>query len=604
MKRSSSAEPSNEHSSEHEHRKTIIDSNYHLEKSQLTAAIEEIHRNDSKYCENANDQFHDRNVKRKAMSDSSIQDEIQCAVKKYRDKKKINECHEPNLNARNEETITANNDDKCHFSHSDKESAVSKKLYGFSSSSNMINEQAITPSEENVDKEMQSTESCQAEDIKNSPAAHRLVCNLGTRDLPNNHEQNSNSPKESFSKEVSKEEEHTNTQSVNVDYSSTAPQPCERNDGLNLPIMSSMVPYPNILTPLQLLGMPPGLQSIHPMPYSLHPFQHSVHPALPLSFLPFVGPQIHDYSATYHASAINNEIAQRIGHLIASNPLLGQSLLLPMINTIPGVSPNMAIPFGLPYGSIYHPPWPNVMPVSSFPMTANLNRNQDPNTMQTLQTNQAAPETENTMLSHHRATSEIQDGTNASCAGNSDGDMENISQHPSALSTCYTLEAIGPEVPESLPVILALPEDETKLSSFQYLLRQQIEFFKATENDIVTHARGRNKPIMLDQVGIRCKHCATCPLGERKKGAVYFPFTLLGVYQASQNMASSHFIQGNCTAIPSEITSKLLENISSKSVVGSGKEFWAKSGCILGLVDTEQGIRFIRDLVTDTKDSE
>jgi hypothetical protein len=78
----------------------------------------------------------------------------------------------------------------------------------------------------------------------------------------------------------------------------------------------------------------------------------------------------------------------------------------------------------------------------------------------------------------------------------------------------------------------------------------------------------------------------------------------LGIYQAAQNMASSHFIQGNCDAIPSETRSKLIKSISSKLIVGSGKEFWASSGRNLGLVDTEQGIRFIRDLVTDVKDSE
>jgi hypothetical protein len=42
---------------------------------------------------------------------------------------------------------------------------------------------------------------------------------------------------------------------------------------------------------------------------------------------------------------------------------------------------------------------------------------------------------------------------------------------------------------------------------------------------------------------------------------------------------------------------KFEEVLTSKSTVGSGKQYWAKAAGRLGLLDTEQGIRFIRDVI-------
>lgn len=150
--------------------------------------------------------------------------------------------------------------------------------------------------------------------------------------------------------------------------------------------------------------------------------------------------------------------------------------------------------------------------------------------------------------------------------------------------------------PSSLPVILARPEDGFKLSSHQVFLRHQIEVFQATEDDVSTHTRGRNKPISFGQVGIRCRHCAHLPVSRRQKGSTYFPASLLGLYQAAQNMCTTHMQCGLCTEMPVAIKqqfSQLLNNKSSSS--GAGRPYWAKTAAKLGLVDTEEGIRFNRD---------
>lgn len=63
----------------------------------------------------------------------------------------------------------------------------------------------------------------------------------------------------------------------------------------------------------------------------------------------------------------------------------------------------------------------------------------------------------------------------------------------------------------SLP--LGLDDDKYWLSELQVYLRANFaEAFAATEEDIAAPMHGRNKPIALGQVGIRCKHCK-CKFG-------------------------------------------------------------------------------------------
>jgi hypothetical protein len=173
------------------------------------------------------------------------------------------------------------------------------------------------------------------------------------------------------------------------------------------------------------------------------------------------------------------------------------------------------------------------------------------------------------------------------------GGRERIS-NPVSLKNFIDQDSNQYEMLKSLPMSLALPYDANRLSPVQILLREQIEIFAASEDDLMAYVRGRNKPITLKQVGIRCKHCANLPLKHRKRGSVYFPFSLLDIYQAAQNIASSHFFQDNCSEISVEIKSKLLRsNLRWKSAPGLGKQYWAISAGAQGLFDTDQGIRFI-----------
>jgi hypothetical protein len=157
--------------------------------------------------------------------------------------------------------------------------------------------------------------------------------------------------------------------------------------------------------------------------------------------------------------------------------------------------------------------------------------------------------------------------------------------------------SMNPTKNRSLPAVIARPADKMKLSEHQHLLRFQIEAFTATEEDVSTHTRGRNKPIILGQVGIRCRHCAHIPVSRRQKGSTYFPSSILGIYQAAQNMSTAHIQCGLCTEMPEQLKEQFKHSIAMKSSCnGAGRPYWAQSAKEMGLVDTEDGIRFTRDI--------
>ena len=173
------------------------------------------------------------------------------------------------------------------------------------------------------------------------------------------------------------------------------------------------------------------------------------------------------------------------------------------------------------------------------------------------------------------------------------------------IPSAYTAEAAVNShfIPLSLPVTLGgLDMQRSNLSEHQMLLRQQIEIFEATVEDVVTHMRGRNKPISLGQVGLRCKHCAHVSVNCRQKGSTYFPSTKSGVYQAAQNMSCTHIAIGLCSHMPASVSVQFAiilnkkQNSPAYQKIGSGRPFWIQNLSALGLIDTEdQGIRFVRN---------
>jgi phage FluMu protein Com len=139
---------------------------------------------------------------------------------------------------------------------------------------------------------------------------------------------------------------------------------------------------------------------------------------------------------------------------------------------------------------------------------------------------------------------------------------------------------------------LYLVHDEENLSPYQCLARKQIDIFEATETDIQSSAQGRNRAIILRQVGIRCRHCGKLPSKQRAKGAMFFPSQMVGLYQTAQNLANTHLVK-DCFDIPKAIREDLIRvrqkekgSNTRKSAYGGGRHYWASCLRVMGVVET------------------
>lgn len=113
---------------------------------------------------------------------------------------------------------------------------------------------------------------------------------------------------------------------------------------------------------------------------------------------------------------------------------------------------------------------------------------------------------------------------------NPPADSLTASAPASAAATTNHQSLVNADLPENhsqkdrsgLPLPIYMEYDEETLTEYQCLLRKQIELFEAGPEDIKASAQGRNNPILLGQVGIRCRYCAALPLKSRPRGAVYY----------------------------------------------------------------------------------
>jgi len=139
---------------------------------------------------------------------------------------------------------------------------------------------------------------------------------------------------------------------------------------------------------------------------------------------------------------------------------------------------------------------------------------------------------------------------------------------------------------------LFLPWDSQTLSEYQCLLRKQIELFEATEQDIHSSTKGRNKPIFLGQVGVRCVHCRSIKPEHRSRGATYYPATLGAMYQSGQTMAIRH-LRHHCARIPIYVRDRLFMLKDGKSSAGGGKKYWSDAASVMGVFISDEGfLRF------------
>jgi hypothetical protein len=147
------------------------------------------------------------------------------------------------------------------------------------------------------------------------------------------------------------------------------------------------------------------------------------------------------------------------------------------------------------------------------------------------------------------------------------------------------------------PIQLYLSCNPDHLSEFQCLIRKGIELFEASHVEVASTAKGRNRKLVLGQVGIQCMYCHYLPPKERVRGAMYYPQKLPGIYQAAQILANTHLMQ-SCPCVPAAVKEQLhqLKNSKTSGFVNAGKEYWGITARALGVYEAHDGLRFERAL--------
>ena len=151
------------------------------------------------------------------------------------------------------------------------------------------------------------------------------------------------------------------------------------------------------------------------------------------------------------------------------------------------------------------------------------------------------------------------------------------------------------------PVPIALDCDEQALTEYQCLLRKQIELFEAGPADIRGTAQGRNTPITMGQVGIRCRHCAPITKAARARGAVFYSKTIDGIYQVAQNMSKVHLCE-RCHRVPDDVKQRLQKLRTANSRASGGKEYWSEGIRALGVYSDGEMLRFAKRLPPPSED--
>ncbi|KAL7470434.1 hypothetical protein ACHAXS_010662 [Conticribra weissflogii] len=141
---------------------------------------------------------------------------------------------------------------------------------------------------------------------------------------------------------------------------------------------------------------------------------------------------------------------------------------------------------------------------------------------------------------------------------------------------------------------LALPEDKSHLTALHCFVRRQcVYFFTATAEDVKVPRKGRQKSLVLGQIGIGCIHCKDSK--SKLKGCTYFPGSIGGIYNATMIIMQRHF------PVTKEIFGEYnkLKCLTARSA--STKEYWVSAATRLGLFDTKHGVFFKKDFMSQNQ---
>lgn len=139
--------------------------------------------------------------------------------------------------------------------------------------------------------------------------------------------------------------------------------------------------------------------------------------------------------------------------------------------------------------------------------------------------------------------------------------------------------------------LLALPEDRISLSETLCIVRENVEVFTATIEDVEAPAPGRKHAVTVGQVGLRCIHCRhTTRSSERVKRAVCYPSSIKRIYRTVIDMKLDHFL--HCKFVPQNLkdTLQALKANNTRST-GTTMQYFIRAATTLGMVDGPSGVR-------------
>jgi hypothetical protein len=139
-------------------------------------------------------------------------------------------------------------------------------------------------------------------------------------------------------------------------------------------------------------------------------------------------------------------------------------------------------------------------------------------------------------------------------------------------------------------LLLALPQDRIALSETLCVVRENIEVFEATQNDVDAPAPGRKHAVVVGQVGLRCIHCRyTTKCSDRVKRAVCYPSSIKRIYRTVIDMKLDHFSQ--CKYVPISLKERLdkLKAIHTRST-GTTMQYFIHAAHTLGMEDGDCGV--------------
>lgn len=136
-------------------------------------------------------------------------------------------------------------------------------------------------------------------------------------------------------------------------------------------------------------------------------------------------------------------------------------------------------------------------------------------------------------------------------------------------------------------IVLALPQDKDWLSDMDCFVRNNVEIFSASENDLALARSDKKYPIKLGQVGLRCIHCAASSQGARLE-AVMYPYSVSSIYESVRDFQRLHLDM--CPCLPTDSKSAMGKlSIGCSSLSSVLRRYYVQAARALGLFDSEDG---------------